>query len=249
MKLIGFLQIYNEVEKGNLRRCLESMSKYCDEVVIYDDASTDSSVEVAREFTDLIVEGAENEWGKEAEHRQQLLELALEQNPDWIFWLDADEVIERRGEEGGLRKLCDGAEYSSYAFHEVNFWRNPYYFRVDNSYNDGWFCRLWENTGSLAIPIKPGLHQRLVPDGLTPEGQSDLQVLHYGFASDKNILNKFTTYRAHGQTGWALSRLVDERSLRVGRSDPAWFTTPPPHVEMNEVYKFPLLNQVKHEDN
>jgi len=249
MKLIGFLSMYNEVEKGNLKRCLSSMSKYCNEIVVYDDASTDSSVEVALNYTDLIIEGKKNEWGKEAEHRQRLLELALSHNPDWIFWLDADEVIEKRGESGELRKICEKAEADSYAFHEVNLWRTPAFHRLDMSYNDGWFCRLWKNTGELVIENKPGLHQRLVPKGLRNEKQSDLQVLHYGFATDDNILNKFVTYKAHGQSGWALWRLVDERSLRVARSNPDWFDYELPDINPNDVYKTPLLSKVPTDEN
>jgi len=245
MKLFGFMQIYNEVEKGNLKRCLNSMSKYCDEIVIYDDASTDDSVAVAREYTDLIIEGEGNEWGKEAEHRQRLLKLALEHNPDWTFWLDADEVIEKRGQDGGLRELCEKGFHDSYAFHEINLWRTPAFYRLDNLYNEGWFCRLWKNTGELEIENKPGLHQRLVPKGLKSEGKSDLQVIHYGFANDNNLIEKFKTYRSHGQSGWALWRLVDERTLNVARSKPHWFDYKLPTVNPNDVYKVPLLSKVE----
>jgi len=248
MKLIGFMQIYNEVIKGNLRRCLESMSSYCDEIVIYDDASTDNSIEVAKQFTDLIIEGEKNEWGKEAEHRQQLLELALKHNPDWIFWLDADEVIEQRG-ESELRKLCESGDKDSYAFHEINLWRTPVFYRIDNFYNDGWFCRLWKNTGELYIENKPGLHQRLVPQGLKNEGQSDLQILHYGFSSDTRIIDKFLTYRSHGQSGHALWRLVDERTLSLRKSDPSWFKGILPEVNPEEVYKIPLLSKVQTDEH
>lgn len=249
MKLMGFLQIYNEVEKGNLRRCLRSISKYCDEIVIYDDASTDNSVEVARQFTDLIIEGAVNEWGKEAIHRQQLLELALIRNPDWIFWLDADEVIEHKGEEGALRILAEGGDKDSYAFHEINLWRTPCFYRLDNAYNDGWYCRLWKNTGELEIENKPGLHQRLVPKGLKNEGQSSLEIIHYGFATDNNIIDKFETYKSHGQSGWDLWRLVDERSLKIAKSNPYWFRKSLPDLDPNEVYKVPLLSKVLKDEN
>lgn len=249
MKLMGFLSIYNEVKKGNLKRCLDSLSKYCDEIVIYDDASTDNSVEVAKQYTDLVIEGQVNEWGKEAEHRQRLLEFALTRNPDWIFWIDADEVIEKRGQEGDIRKLCETTEFDCYAFHEVNLWRNPAFYRLDNLYNEGWFCRLWKNNGNLEIENKPGLHQRLVPTSLKKEGRTDLQILHYGFASDKNILNKYFTYRAHGQSGWALHRLVDERTLQVARSKPEWFDYKLPEINPADVYKIPLLSKVSDEEN
>src|SRR5688572_15102550 len=115
------MQIYNESAHGNLSRCLESMSRYCDEIVLYDDGSTDDSVAVARQFTDLIIEGDTNDFSNELFHKQKLLELALSRNPDWIFWMDADEVVERKGEEGGLRFLCENAgAHDSFAFREVN---------------------------------------------------------------------------------------------------------------------------------
>jgi glycosyltransferase involved in cell wall biosynthesis len=244
MKLIGFLSVYNEVEKRNLRRCLESMSQYCDEIVIYDDASTDNSVEVAREFTDLIIEGKVNEWGKEAEHRQQLLELALTRNPDWIFWMDADEVVEKKGEEGAIRELCETDKFDSYAFHEVNLWRTTAFYRVDNSYNDGLFCRLWKNNGMLQIPNRAGLHQRLVPDTLKKESLSDIEIIHYGFSSDDRIIDKYITYRAHGQSGWALDRLIDERTLDVRPSRQEWFKEPLLDVSKNDSYKTPLRSKL-----
>jgi len=244
MKLIGFLSVYNEVEKKNLKRCLESLSRYCDEIVIYDDASTDDSVKVAQEYTNLIIEGETNEWGKEAEHRQQLLELALTRNPDWIFWMDADEVIEKRGEEGGIRQLCKTQEFDSYSFHEVNLWRTPSFYRIDSSYNDGIFCRLWKNNGTLKILNKPGLHQRLVPYTLKKESISTIQVLHHGFSSDDRIIDKYLTYKKHGQNGWALDRLIDERTLIVNPSRQEWFREPLLDVSKNEIYKIPLRTKL-----
>ena len=54
LKLIGFLQIHNESENGNLIRVLNHMKKFCDEIVIYDDGSTDDSVEIASRYTKYI---------------------------------------------------------------------------------------------------------------------------------------------------------------------------------------------------
>lgn len=239
------MQVFNEVQNGNLERCLQSLSKYCDDIVIYDDASTDNSVEVARQYTDLIIEGKENNFGSEALHRQELLELALKNDPDWIFWIDADEIVEKRGEQGGIRELCENAgDFDCYAFHEVNLWRCENYYRIDNLYNEGYFCRLWKNTGELFIENKPGLHQRLVPPTLNREGRANLQIIHYGFASDENILRKYYTYKAHGQRGWALYRLIDERTLRCKKSNPDWFNNPPAPVTPDEVYGVPIARKV-----
>ena len=202
MKLVGFVQIYNEMEKGNLPRFLDSVSKYCDELSVYDDASTDESCDYLEYFlasdTRLkkinLIRGQTNEWGKEAE--------------------------------------------------KINLWRSDNFYRLDNSYNDGWFCRLWRNIPDIHIENKPGLHQRLVPPNLGPEGQSDLQILHYGFASDQAILRKYNDYKAQGQKGWALDRLVNEIGLRVEQSDSKWFNYIVETKSLQEVYKEPLRGKI-----
>ena len=51
MKIIAFTQMRNEIEKGNLFRYLENAKQWADEIVIYDDVSTDQSVEFARKYT------------------------------------------------------------------------------------------------------------------------------------------------------------------------------------------------------
>ena len=43
MKLCGFLKVYNELKRGNLKRCLNNMKAYCDYIVAFDDGSTDGS--------------------------------------------------------------------------------------------------------------------------------------------------------------------------------------------------------------
>lgn len=246
MRLCGFLQIYQEEEKGNLKRCLDSMSKYCDDIVIYDDGSTDNSVEIAKQYTDHIILGRYNDFASEIYHKKDLLNLALSLKPDWIFWLDADEVVEYRAEQGDLRDLCKNAGvHDSFAFKEVNLWRCSNYYRVDNQYAAGIFCRLWKNNGLLEMRPKVGLHQRQAPYGLIKEGVAGIKILHYGFASDESILQKYHTYKSHGQAGWPLYRLVDERTLQVRPCKKEWFEEPMLDLDKNEVYKVPLVSKLR----
>lgn len=244
-KLICISQMYNESTTGNLIPFMESVIQYCDDIVVYDDGSTDDSVEVASKYTSNIIEGKENNWGNEAQHRQIMLERAVQLNASWVWWVDQDEVIEAIGECSHLRDLMCYDNYDSWAFHEINLWRSPAFYRLDNAYNDGWYCRLWRVHSGIKIPQKLGLHQRLVPEGLKSEGRSDLQVIHYGFSSDERILNKYHTYKAHGQSGWPLNRLVDERTLRVAPSNPEWFDYKLPDVKPRDVYKIPLVSKIK----
>ena len=68
MKLITIACMYNEVEKGNLRRCLNNISKFSDEIILFDDGSTDNSVEVAKEYTQHIILGRKNDFLNETIH-------------------------------------------------------------------------------------------------------------------------------------------------------------------------------------
>jgi hypothetical protein len=62
--------------------------------------------------------------------------------------------------------------------------------------------------------MEPGLHHLMHPAGMKRVRQySSLRVLHFGFSTDLNILNKFQTYQQAGQRGRNLWRLVDESDL------------------------------------
>ena len=253
MKLTCIVQIYNELKKDNLQRFMESVDLYCDALIVYNDGCTDGSMEwIADNYpgtnqlkTIDFIHGESNDFTNEIEHKQQMLQRALLIKSDWIFWLDCDEVIEVCGENGGIRALCNNQDgIDAYGFKERNLWRSPYFYRLDNSYNDGEFSRLWRNTGKLYYDCKPGLHQRQYPQGVHDIVTSNIKVIHYGFSSDDRIVDKYVTYKAHGQVGWALNRLVDERTLTVAVSHPEWFRVPPKQEEFSEVFKTPIAQRV-----
>ncbi len=71
-------------EERNLRDCLESV-RWCDHLVVLDSGSTDRTVEIAREFTDLVVVA---DWPGHVEQKNRAVDLAP---TDWILSIDADE--------------------------------------------------------------------------------------------------------------------------------------------------------------
>jgi len=242
MFTVGFCQVYNEESKGNLRRFLDSFTKIVDHVFIYDDGSTDNSVDVAASYKGVSVfPGSKNEFGKEIEHKQFLLNHVLECDPSHILWLDADEVFEKRVEDNNLiRELAANMDCDAYTFPQINLWRSEAYFRLDNQYGDGIFTRLWRNNGKLHYNVKNGLHHRQYPDGINTVKDSDLLVLHYGFVSDNSIIDKYHTYKSHGQSGWELNRLIDENGLTLGKSKPEWFGRHP----LGEIPSAPIKTRI-----
>src|SRR5258706_11641525 len=85
-KLSIVISAYNEQKK--IRACLES-AKFADEIIFIDNSSTDQTVTIAKEFTKKIYI-----------QKNEPTKIDLQKNlgihkatGDWIFVLDADEII------------------------------------------------------------------------------------------------------------------------------------------------------------
>jgi len=218
-KIVCIAQIYNEIRKGNLERFVRYVMPLVDALVIYDDASTDGSYEYLLDHTPHVIRGTGNDFADEINHKQALLERALTLEPDFILWLDADEVLGGTI-EGKLQELCAYCAVNGIdglAFHELNLWRSHSWRRVDNMYNDGWFVRLWRCTPEMNFSRDMhGLHKQQYPSNLRKiERTTVASVIHYGFASERSLAYKYLMYKAHGQSGWALDRFLDETTLRL----------------------------------
>ena len=207
MKIVAFIQMFNEVKMGNLTRCLDNCKQWADDIVIYDDGSTDNSVEVAERYTKHIIRGKKNWVLDELKHKQELLDYTLANiDADWIMWIDCDEIIDRGGTKGGLRALCEGSkDVDAYSFHEYNLWRGQNWHRLDSYFDHGptewvkgvpqtiaWFVRLWRVTEGMHFEVKEGVHGRLYPITIDHKRTqpSTIQVIHYGFHDYKNMMVK-----------------------------------------------------------
>ncbi len=215
VKLVGFVKCFNEGSNGNLERCLRHLSCFCDDIAFCDDSSSDNSLDIAKSFTENIIQ-LPDEFTKELEHKQKLLDLTLALDPDWIVFLDPDEIFDRNGELGGIRKLCsygDRHGFDSFSFRYHNLWKNQGQYRVDELWFKNWQPKLWKNTGNLRFDVRDGLHLRLYPLGLDNDRRTDIKLIHYGFSDEARVSKKYDNYRKHGQTGYALSRIKDETTL------------------------------------
>lgn len=225
IKLVGFVKCFNEGKTGNLERCLKHLSKFCDDIVFCDDSSSDNSIEIAKKYTKNIIV-MPDEFKKELYHKQKLLELSLSLNPDWIVSLDPDEIFDREGELSGIRKLCNyGNKHNidSFSFLYHNLWKDTKTFRTDELWLKNWQPKLWKNTGKLKFDVKDGLHLRQYPLGLKMDRRTDIKIIHYGFATETAVNKKYNNYKSHGQTGNSLSRIKDEKTLKVKKFENDWF--------------------------
>ncbi len=215
IKLVGFLKVYNEEKSGNLERVLKHLKSFCDEIVICDCQSTDGSLDVIKKYTTHIL-SEQNDFNNELHTKQRMLEYALTLDPDWIVWLDADELFDREGELGGIKKLCDYGNKNGvdgFSFLEINLWKSTAAYRTDEFWGKGWYVRLWKNNGKLHFNTPAGLHHQQYPFGLGRIKKSGIKVVHFGFSSPDLIKNKHEMYKKSGLTGYALDRIIHEDGL------------------------------------
>jgi hypothetical protein len=226
MKIVAFAQLHEELRKGNLENWYRSVTG-CDHVYVFDQASRDGSDEVyARDSRTVVLASPVNAFDRELECKAVLLERILADHPDtdWVFWLDGDTVLDGRLLANGaraFRELCSrgSAEgVGGFKLGHYNLWRSDTYYRVDNQFHGlhgGGVCALWRNNGRLRFAPRPGLHVTTTPDGLGPCPRVDYSLVHRGFATDAQILEKHRVYASRGQRGWELCRLIDESTLCV----------------------------------
>lgn len=237
MKIIGFSQLRNELSKGNLEIWFKQMS-VCDYIYIFDQNSDDGSLEYYKQFPNtVVIESSTNRFKEELICKNELLTKLLAEHPDvdWILWIDGDLLLDGRllADNGKkLKELCAaGTKHNvdGYFFSHYNLWRSDIFYRIDDLYHslDGHWCPLWRNNGNLKFTGGVGLHQRQYPHAVQNIHTTPYAVVHRGFATDYQIMTKYDVYKANGQNGWELERLLNEHTLTVNELDrellPDWF--------------------------
>jgi glycosyltransferase involved in cell wall biosynthesis len=214
MKIIGFLQVRNELSSGHISRFMKVNAELFDALYVFDDHSDDGTYEYLTEHADFVVRGGTRMFGSELVNKAELLDkVKADFDPgDAILWLDADEVIYASRQE--LVDIISGAfseGYDSLSLPHINLWRSNNWFRVDDNYDSLEAVRIWKLSDKLFFPREPGLHGQMYPNGISRIKRVNYAaVVHFGFASTDYILDKYVTYRSHWQSGYALHRLISE---------------------------------------
>lgn len=125
-------------EEAQLADCLERLT-FADEIVVLLDKCTDGSGDIARRFTDRVVEG---DWPTEGRRRNAGIDACT---GDWVFEVDADERVPE-ALAGEIRRVTAATNFD---WHEI---------LVDN-YIGGRLVR-WGWGASFGKAAYPGLFRR-----------------------------------------------------------------------------------------
>ena len=80
-------------EERWIKKSIESIYNICSEIVVFDDASTDKTLEICSGFDKVIeIHQQSNDSFDEARDRTILLQMAIKRKPTIILSLDGDEI-------------------------------------------------------------------------------------------------------------------------------------------------------------
>lgn len=243
--------VYNE--EKNMREYLTNLLSVVDVVVMYDDGSTDRTVEIAREFlpSENIILGQQNDWSQEVDHFAQAFRLlcSLYPNLTHIATYAADERIPTCWVPR-FREMVRGlGPRQAFCLKHLECYRSTRWWRVDQWWSFSCFSRFWHHDPELINyenrkQNKRGMHRFPIPlparHGYQVSEPKGIRTVHLGFSTTEKILEKFRRYARIVDAGnWGSSnkytnfvRFLDERTAdylpipEEVRVDP-WMEQPP----------------------
>lgn len=176
--------IITKNESHNIERCLNSLS-WADEIIVVDSGSTDNTLEICKKFN---CKTYSIEWMGFGKTKQFCVDKA---SNDWIFSIDADEVVSE-----DLKKAINNIDYddsiygyyikrkSFYLGRLINFsgWRNDYPLRLFN-----------RKFGRFTLDI---VHEQVIVEGKTK--RINQFMFHHTYPDISSHLQKIDHYSRLG---------------------------------------------------
>jgi glycosyltransferase involved in cell wall biosynthesis len=193
--------IVKNEEHRYLGRVLESAREYIDSAVIIDDGSTDNTVSLCRELLAGIplklIENKESMFQNEAKLRKLQWDETIATNPDWILFLDADEIFEEKA-KSAFRAMITDKECDLYLFRLYDMWNEEQY-RDDALWSAHkiyrpFMMRYQKNFGYVFLEANQ--HCGRMPANIFELNYllSNVRLKHYGWANPEDRLAKFNRY-------------------------------------------------------
>jgi glycosyltransferase involved in cell wall biosynthesis len=193
-------------EAGNLPRCLESV-RWADEIFVVDSQSTDGSIAIAEGRGAQVVQFHFNgTWPKKKNWALENLSFRNE----WIFILDADEVLPPEAEREFAEAIAGAGEIAGY-------WINRHFMFMGkwlrHSYYPNWNLRLFRHSLGRYEKLTEAdtqsgdneVHEHVIVKG--PTGRLRCEMDHYAFPTVEVFVEKHNRY-----SNWE-ARVSAERKL------------------------------------
>jgi glycosyltransferase involved in cell wall biosynthesis len=190
-------------EASHIREVLTQALRLCQRAFVFDDHSSDDTVSICRSFGESVtVFPSPFEGLDEARDKNFLLERITQENPEWVLWIDGDEVLESTGPAQIQAAVAQSATAAAWYMRIAYLWDDPSQVRVDGLF--GGFRRLslfrmrdqplsrltFRSTGHGG-----NFHCGNVPHGLVGEHRDlPVRLKHYGYLTKQQRMNKYAFY-------------------------------------------------------
>ena len=170
-------------EESKIEACLQSVS-WADEIVVVDSGSTDRTLDIVKKYTDKVF--VREDWPGFGEQKRRAEALA---SNDWIFSIDADEVVPE------TLALEIQTALKSANVEQVLSVNRLTHFCGEFVYHSGWYP---DKLPRIYNRSRYRYNQKMVHESLECKGAPiiDLQhnLLHYTFSDLSSYLQKRTRY-------------------------------------------------------
>jgi len=195
IKISCVIITFNEQE--NLAKCLQSV-KWCDEIIVVDSGSTDNTVKLAESFSAKVFVREFTGYGEQKKYA-----VSLASN-DWIFSIDADEVVSEELQEKILKRFSTPGKLPSGFLIRRRLIFLGKEFKHGKESNE-LILRLFNKKSGNFNTAK--VHEKVELNGETEKLKGLL--LHYSYKSLSQYFEKFDDY-----TSKAAYELFEKRKRR-----------------------------------
>jgi glycosyltransferase involved in cell wall biosynthesis len=167
---------------ATLEKALKSLSRF-DDVVVYDNGSTDGSQEIAKRFANVrLIDGYFDGFGPTKNRAATLA------NHDWVLILDSDEALEPELVDALLSSHLD--ESTVYLLNFKAFYRDQQVKYC--GWNDQKIRRLYNRRVTGFTPAH--VHENIQVEGLRVQELQGGSVLHFSYLSMSDFIEKVDRY-------------------------------------------------------
>jgi glycosyltransferase involved in cell wall biosynthesis len=202
-KVVVMYRLKNE--ERWIKQSIESIYDFCDEIVIFDDDSTDDTKKICSQFDKVVDIYTKTEsLFDEARDRNFLLNMALKRKPDVLLSLDGDEIfLPNSGKI--IREELDilYPDVQVFEFQLLTLWDNSNQIRFDGHFSSFWqkrMFRLKDQPSELKIDNSPypgNLHCGSIPNntlGMENPVRSNAKIFHCASLHESLRNTKFEWY-------------------------------------------------------
>lgn len=200
-------------EAANLPRCLASV-KWADEILVVDSESTDGSIAIAQQHGAKVVQFEFNGiWPKKKNWALENLQFRNE----WVFVLDADEVLPPEAETEFAQAISDGGDIAGYWINRRFMFMGRW---LRHAYYPNWNLRLFRHALGryeklTDAPTNSGdneVHEHVLLNGGT--AKLKVEIDHYAFPSIDIFVEKHNRY-SNWEARVAADTLLDSNSKKI----------------------------------